>query len=66
MVYLYFLDYAPSFEESDKALQTLISQSFFNKSDLKYKSEEDKFQLQPIHQLLLNFIWITLKVRTHT
>lgn len=55
-------DYAPSFEESDTALQAIIEKSdVFGKLKI-HDAREDEFQLKPVYQILLNFIWISLKV----
>ena len=57
-----FSDYAPSFEESDHALQQIIEKSkITDQLDLE-DPKEDEFQLKPLYQILLNFIWISLKV----
>lgn len=57
-----FLDYAPSFEESDNALETIIQKSSIINELSTRDSDQDEFQLKPVNQILLNFIWITLKV----
>lgn len=55
-------EYAPSFEESDVALQTIIEKSEVVCNLKIQNSKEDEFQLKPVYQILLNFIWISLKV----
>lgn len=54
-------DYAPSFEESDLALSKLIETSDLRES-ITSADDSEQCQLQPLNQLLLNFIWVTLKV----
>lgn len=58
----YISDYAPSFEESDKALQTIIDRSTVVNRLIVQDAKDDEFQLKPLNQILLNFIWISLKV----
>jgi hypothetical protein len=52
-------DVAPSFAEMDEAIESTIQQSL---SDLMSVDEEE-LQLSPAHQLVLNCIWLNLKVR---
>jgi hypothetical protein len=52
-------DVAPSFAEMDEAIQSNIQESL---SDL-LSVDEEELQLSPAHQLLLNCVWLNLKVR---
>jgi hypothetical protein len=52
-------DVAPSFAEMDEAIQSSIQQSL---SDLMSVDEEE-LQLSPARQLVLNCVWLNLKVR---
>jgi hypothetical protein len=50
---------APSFAEMDEAIHCSIQQSF---SDLVSVGEE-RLHLSPVHQLVMNCVWLNLKVR---
>ena len=52
-------DVAPSFAEMDEAIQSSIQESL---SDM-LSADEEELQLSPAHQLVLNCIWLNLKVR---
>jgi hypothetical protein len=52
-------DVAPSFAEMDEAIQSSIQESL---SELLSVGEEE-LQLSPAHQLVLNCVWLNLKVR---
>jgi hypothetical protein len=52
-------DVAPSFAEMDEAIQSSIQQSL---SDL-VSVDEEGLHLSPAHQLVLNCVWLNLKVR---
>jgi hypothetical protein len=53
------IDVAPSFAEMEEAIHCSIQQSF---SDLVSVGEEG-LHLSPVHQLVLNCVWLNLKVR---
>jgi len=50
---------APSFAEMDEAIQSSIQESL---SDM-LSVDEEELQLSPAHQLVLNCVWLNLKVR---
>jgi hypothetical protein len=52
-------DVAPSFAEMDEAIQSSIQESL---SDM-LSVDEEEMQLSPAHQLVLNCVWLNLKVR---
>uniref|UniRef100_A0A146M6J7 Thyroid adenoma-associated n=5 Tax=Lygus hesperus TaxID=30085 RepID=A0A146M6J7_LYGHE len=49
-------DYAPSFLEMGEAIKSVVEGSALN------VEESDKFQLSPAYQLVLNTIWLNLKI----
>lgn len=51
-----FADYAPSFLEMGEAIKSVVDGSALSIEDT------DKFHLSPAYQLVLNTIWLNLKV----